>query len=336
MKTIKIILPILIFINIFGCSSTSVRFNTDAQKTAGYKRQNIKKTYSNPKYITKSKKYHIVKRKDNLTQISKKYKISVQKLMLFNNLTTDTLLLGQKVYLTPNLTDKNIFITVKDIPKNEYHITKKGEDLFTLSKMYDIYIMNLIDFNQLETYSLFENQKVWLTAGHENEIERVKTIKNKKTTSVKNKNININKKKSKQVSVKKNKIPEEVDIKKKYPAPVKITSIVGEFGKNGKIMNKGIDLAAPSGTPIYAIKSGTIIFAGAQKGYGNVIIIDHKNGVMTVYAHNQKNLVRSGDKTKKNQPIATVGKTGRAETPKLHFEYRIKGRAIDPRKVLSI
>ena len=67
---------------------------------------------------------------------------------------------------------------------------------------------------------------------------------------------------------------------------------------------------------------------------GNVIILEHKDHTMTVYAHNEANLVRLEEKVDKGQPIATVGQTGTASGPHLHFEYRINGKAINPREVL--
>ncbi|MCB5230130.1 MAG: M23 family metallopeptidase, partial [Candidatus Cloacimonas sp.] len=67
----------------------------------------------------------------------------------------------------------------------------------------------------------------------------------------------------------------------------------------------------------------------------NVVLLEHANFIITVYAHNERNLVRLGDSVKKGQPIATVGQTGNATTPHLHFEYRVKGKAINPRNVIG-
>nr|MDK2851402.1 hypothetical protein [Candidatus Cloacimonadota bacterium] len=113
-------------------------------------------------------------------------------------------------------------------------------------------------------------------------------------------------------------------------------AIISEYGlRNGK-PHKGIDIGAKNGTPINAVLDGKVVFAGTQGSYGNVIVIEHLDFVMTVYAHNEKNLVKVGDKVTKGQQIATVGATGNATTAHLHFEYRVKGKAINPRKVLLI
>jgi murein DD-endopeptidase MepM/ murein hydrolase activator NlpD len=86
--------------------------------------------------------------------------------------------------------------------------------------------------------------------------------------------------------------------------------------------HSGIDLAAPHGTPIFAGANGTVIFSGWQGGYGNLIIIDHDNGLRTYYSHNSQNAVREGDVVSQGQTIGFVGMTGRADGNHLHFEVR--------------
>jgi len=115
------------------------------------------------------------------------------------------------------------------------------------------------------------------------------------------------------------------------PTQGKVTS---EFGMRRGRPHKGIDIANRSGTPIYAALDGVVVFSGVQRGYGNVILIEHPNFVMTVYAHSEKNLVKVGDRVKRGQHIANMGSTGNSTGPHLHFEYRVKGTAINPRKVL--
>jgi len=110
--------------------------------------------------------------------------------------------------------------------------------------------------------------------------------------------------------------------------------VISEYGiRNGR-PHKGIDIGAKTGTPIYAVLDGTVVFSGYQGAYGNVIVMEHPDFVMTVYAHNEKNMVEVGATVSKGQQIGTVGSTGNANGSHLHFEYRIKGKAINPRKVL--
>lgn len=105
--------------------------------------------------------------------------------------------------------------------------------------------------------------------------------------------------------------------------------------RNGR-PHKGIDIAARTGTPIHAVLEGTVVYSGVQGGYGNVIVIEHTDFVMTIYAHNERNLVSVGDVVSKGQQIATVGSTGDTTGPHLHFEYRIKGKPINPERVLTL
>lgn len=110
--------------------------------------------------------------------------------------------------------------------------------------------------------------------------------------------------------------------------------VFSEYGLRNGRPHKGIDLGAKQGTPIYAVLDGTVVYSGVQGAYGNVVVIEHPDFVMTVYAHNEKNLVSVNEKVKAGQQIATVGATGNAQGAHLHFEYRLKGKAINPRKVL--
>lgn len=114
------------------------------------------------------------------------------------------------------------------------------------------------------------------------------------------------------------------------------TKVISEYGLRNGRPHKGIDLGAKSGTPIYAVLDGTVVYSGVQGSYGNVVVIEHPDFVMTVYAHNEKNLVSVNDIVTKGQQIATVGSTGNAQGSHVHFEYRLKGKAINPRKVLPI
>lgn len=93
----------------------------------------------------------------------------------------------------------------------------------------------------------------------------------------------------------------------------------------------GIDISSPIGTPIKASSAGKVIYSGNTiKGYGNLIIIRHSEEFVTVYAHNQLNIVSEGEWVESGQIIGKVGKTGRATGPHLHFEIRKNNRAVDP------
>jgi murein DD-endopeptidase MepM/ murein hydrolase activator NlpD len=95
-------------------------------------------------------------------------------------------------------------------------------------------------------------------------------------------------------------------------------------------IHEGIDIGAASGTPIHAAASGTVIIAGWEEGYGNIIVIDHGHGLATAYAHQSGFAVGSGAHVSQGQVIGYVGCTGRCFGPHLHFEVRVNGSAVDP------
>lgn len=94
--------------------------------------------------------------------------------------------------------------------------------------------------------------------------------------------------------------------------------------------HKGVDITAPVGTPIQAPAAGVVKSTGWQSGFGNTVTINHGYGVVTKYAHASKILVKSGERVKRGDRIALVGKTGLATAPHLHYEVHVKGRAVNP------
>lgn len=97
----------------------------------------------------------------------------------------------------------------------------------------------------------------------------------------------------------------------------------------------GLDIAAPTGTPINAAFDGKVVFAGKRGGYGNVVEIEHPDGRKTRYAHANTIDVKVGTEVKAGQQIATVGATGKATGPHLHFEVRENGKPVNPAKVVN-
>lgn len=102
-----------------------------------------------------------------------------------------------------------------------------------------------------------------------------------------------------------------------------------------KSRHRGIDLNAPSGTAVFAAIDGQVLTAGRHKQYGNYVVIDHGNGVVTLYAHHKLNLVRDGDIVRRGQKIAEVGRSGNATGPHLHFELKVDGTQRNPLPVLN-
>ncbi|MBE7040604.1 MAG: hypothetical protein E7400_01405 [Ruminococcaceae bacterium] len=125
-----------------------------------------------------------------------------------------------------------------------------------------------------------------------------------------------------------------------WPAP-SYTYISSEFGYRihpvygTRKYHSGMDMAAPGGSPILAAANGTVRFAGWNGGYGYCVIIDHGNGIQTLYGHSSKLLVSKGQTVTRGQKIALVGTTGTSTGNHLHFEVLNNGTPTNPRPYLS-
>lgn len=107
------------------------------------------------------------------------------------------------------------------------------------------------------------------------------------------------------------------------------------YGSRWGRIHRGIDLAASTGTPIYAADGGKVTVSSYKGSFGNMIEIDHGNGMKTRYAHASKLVVSAGTKVYKGQHIANVGSTGNSTGPHLHFEVIIKGVQVNPSKYVN-
>jgi murein DD-endopeptidase MepM/ murein hydrolase activator NlpD len=105
--------------------------------------------------------------------------------------------------------------------------------------------------------------------------------------------------------------------------------VTSGFGWRWGRMHEGIDISAPTGTSVRAVASGSVIFAGVMGGYGNIVVIDHGNGLATAYAH-LSSIWIGGGSVSQGQGIGAVGCTGSCTGPHLHFEVRVNGSAVDP------
>lgn len=106
--------------------------------------------------------------------------------------------------------------------------------------------------------------------------------------------------------------------------------VVSGFGMRWGRMHEGIDIGCAYGTPNRAAAAGTVIYAGWLGGYGNLVVVDHGNGLSTAYAHASAILVSVGQSVSQGQTVSLVGSTGNSSGPHLHFEVRVNGVAVDP------
>ncbi len=123
-----------------------------------------------------------------------------------------------------------------------------------------------------------------------------------------------------------------------WPVPLEYTRITSECGWRDRVFgagqeyHNGCDIPVPYGTDIYAANTGTVVTATDHWSYGNYIMIDHGGGIITLYAHNSKLLVKVGDKVTRGQVIAKAGSTGQSTGNHLHFSIRENGAWVNHRK----
>jgi murein DD-endopeptidase MepM/ murein hydrolase activator NlpD len=112
--------------------------------------------------------------------------------------------------------------------------------------------------------------------------------------------------------------------------------ISSPFGRRRRGWHRGMDIKADHGAAVIAVAEGVVVASGVEPRYGRVVKIEHEDGFMTVYAHNDRNLVRVGDVVPAGHKIATIGRTGRATGWHLHFEIRRDGRVYNPLYMLPL
>jgi len=326
---------------------------------------------TNPSFITPSDQYHIVQRGETLYSISRASGIAVDKLRLFNNLEGDRIFVGQKIYFSPNPQPHNEYVTRREIPPEGFHLVQKGETVYRISKYYDLEIIDIMDYNGLTTFDIQAGQKIWLEAGHVDEsmsappaadvspsaqspvhvVSRGETLYSiaraagmkvdelKELNGLSGDTIHVGQKLTLREGATAPERP-ATPVTPRTPGglglhrPTDGGAVTSRFGMRDGKPHKGIDISLPVGEAVYAVLDGKVVFSGQQRGYGNVIVLEHDDYVMTVYAHNESNLARLGDTVTRGQPIATIGNTGNSTGPHLHFEYRVQGKAIDPEQVL--
>ena len=246
--------------------------------------------------------------------------------------------------LTAN-TNKNIdSITITQNPEYELKLINRTQETNEEE------IINKIEKNVEITYKYYEIALNNETVEQVNTVEEaenlINTIKEEENEDeVKVKDVEIAKK---EIEDKITKIEEEKERKEqeeKMPSvngiklavlPVNgiITSRYGVSSNIRKSTHTGLDIAAPSGTAIKVVSDGTVIFASYNGSYGNLVKVDHGNGIETWYAHTSKMYVSVGQKVSAGDVIAAVGSTGNSTGAHLHLEIRINGQHVNPQNYL--
>ncbi len=262
-------------------------------------------------------KEYRVKRNDNLWTIAKNSNISLKQLKEINNISGSERLKENDILLVPS--NKGIFYTIK-----------KGDTLTKISQKYNTEIDMIAEHNNIDGKKLIAGKKIFLPDAEALSIkpERIKNIPEKNTASVEK--IAVTDIKEKKVSDKK--------VVLSWPMRGPITSGFGvrthPFSGDKKF-HCGLDIGAEEGTVVRSAGEGKVIFSGWKDAYGNMIVVSHKNNYITIYAHNNKNLVDVNETIKKGQKIALSGKTGAVTGAHLHFEIRKGIVPLNPLRILK-
>ena len=262
----------------------------------------------------------VVSRGDTLYSLSKRYDIQMRDLIDANRLTPPyTLRIGQ----------------VLRVPSSNYHIVSRGDTLYSISKRYGVDVNTLAANNGIyPPYTLIIGQRIAINGGnYSSSYTQVQKPTVSSSYSVSQKQVSAQTVNTAQTVQKTSSATSQVSKyrKTKFAWPVR-GEIVSKYGTIGKgRANDGINIKAPRGTTVKAADAGTVAYAGNElKGFGNLILIKHSDGWITAYAHNDKLLVKKGQKVIKGEKIATVGTTGGVNTPQLHFEIRAGKNPVNP------
>ena len=322
-----------------------------------------------PKYTSEEKQKSVdnivvVQAGDTLYGLAKKHNTSVQDLAKANNLSEPyQLSVGQKLLLSEKNEKSDDATDVLEISRPvsgvktttrvelQEIIVARGDTLYSISRKYSVPVNDLAVMNKLTPpFELSVGQKLRVP-----DLESVKMpVKSEKTnvvsTQKETKNIIKKDVASTQQSVKASKKPVKKissDPTKKLPTisarssskfawPVRGKILSAYGAKSNGLFNDGINIAASRGADVKAAENGVVAYAGNEvKGMGNLVIIQHAGGWMTVYAHMDSMNVRRGHKVSVGQKIGTVGETGKVDSPQLHFEIRKGTKAYNPSSYLK-
>ena len=270
---------------------------------------------------------HTVQKDETVWRISRRYGLTVEELRKLNGLKDNTISVGQKLRVsladmhTPQSNAQTTTQTDSspvEEPSLLYktHEVEKGENLFRIGLKYDVSALDIMAANDIaKPEDLMAGQLIRIPVLN---AAGVGTNKDTAEGTPEIKRIN-----------------EAAARAKGFIWPAK-GPVLESFGDKGAgVNNTGINIGVKANDPIYAAEEGKVIYADSGlKTYGNLILLRHKNGLITAYAYNSRNLVKRDEKVVKGQLIALAGSTGGANRPMLHFEVRRNARAVDPLKIL--
>ncbi len=283
--------------------------------------------------------YYIVKAGDVLGKIAEKFNLKIETILWANNLTARSFIRpGQKLKIPPAdgvsyivrrgdtvlsiarryQTDAEKVINFNNLSNNGANI-KIGQELFLPDGQPIRQVVNRPVYKQSQTNNNYSSNKP--STANVGQYHTTRQWINGRRVNVLDSNYSVFSDNAPPPSVNKNSSTGYI-----WPTAAKV--ITQYYGWR----HLGLDIAGPVGTPLYASRSGTVLSSECNYkiGYGCYILLDHGNGVQTLYAHASKLYVRAGDYVSQGQTIAAMGSTGWSTGPHVHFEVRVSGRRVNP------
>lgn len=191
------------------------------------------------------------------------------------------------------------------VPRAPVHVVRKGETSYSISRSYGVDLSELMSLNGIRRpYTLYPGQRLKLppSASGGGSVARQVSLPSPPPRAGSD-----------------------------FDWPVRGRILSGYGAKKGGLHNDGINIAVARGTAVQAAESGVVAYAGnGLKGFGNLILMQHDGGWITAYAHNDRLLVKRGDRVRRGQTIAAAGSTGNVNSPQVHFEIRRGRKAVNP------
>jgi len=271
-----------------------------------------------------------VKKNDSVWKIAKRHKVTPSVITSINNISSKGIIRENDLLLIPSRTGVQ-------------HKIKRGDTLTSIAERYNTDIEKIAEHNNIDGKKIIAGRSIFIPGAEEKKAlvplrEHRKTAEKTATVALKKSDktvITENKEREIAPGTSKDK---EQKLCLSWPLRGPITSGFG-FRKHPfsgeKTFHCGLDIGAEIGSPVRSAGEGKVIFSGWKDAYGSLIVIQHKNNYITVYAHNSKLLVEVDETVKKGQKIALSGKTGATTGAHLHFEIRKGIVPLNPARILK-
>ncbi|MGI6678042.1 MAG: peptidoglycan DD-metalloendopeptidase family protein [Dehalobacterium sp.] len=240
---------------------------------------------------------HFVRAGETLNSICRNYGWDIELVAAMNNMDSGARLNPGKVVYIPREPDTN-------------YVLRAGDTLWSIAQRNNIDVDVLINYNQLSDPTRLKiGQVIRIPDSNQETLEPLRLAGEKNHVKIASRSLS------------------------GFILPV-LGVITSPYGPRRSGNHHGTDIAAETGSPIKAIKSGVVTFAGWRPIYGNAVTIDHGDEVKSVYGHASKILVKKGQKVKQGQIIAKVGSTGRSTGPHVHLEIHVGDKTVDPMRFI--